>query len=136
MTRRTVLTLCLSLIVTTVLAEVQVRLTYQGFPYKRTACEIPVYASGSVITLPAAQPKNAEGLNLIGWAYDGETYSPGSSFTVPETDVEFIPVWDEPGQGIETLSRQPSAVRKEIRDGHLMIVYGEKTFNAQGAEVK
>ena len=133
------LTLILSLFTAmTVCADTSVRLSYQGFPYKRTACAYPVYAAGSVVTLSAAQPQNSEGQIVIGWTYNGVTYLPGAQFTMPETDVELVPVWENPEQGIEQSGRQDATAERSkiLREGRLYIFHGENEYDVQGARVK
>ena len=36
-----------------------------------------------------------DGYNFVGWAYNGTTYKPGETFTMPENDVTFTAVWQE-----------------------------------------
>jgi len=130
------MTFCLSLLTTvTAIYAADVRLSYQGYPYKRTTCAPPVYAAGSVITLPDVRLKNAEGRELIGWAYNGETYQPGASFTLPETDVELVPVWKQPDQGAEQVQSDKVQSTKVMENGVLYLLYKGTKYNVQGQKV-
>lgn len=114
----------------------KVRLTYQGFPYKRTSCEYPSFYIGALVRLSKTQPMNEEGQVLTGWLYNGETYLPGAAFTMPEEDVELVPVWGE--QGIENTEHraQNTEYRKELRDGQLVIVREGVEYNMMGGRVQ
>ena len=48
--------------------------------------------SGTSIIIPQASLKR-EGFIHGGWMYDGKVYKTGEYFTVPETDVLFVPYW-------------------------------------------
>ena len=108
----------------------EVSISYEGFPYKRTMCDIPTYAAGSVISLPSATPEK-DGKQLTAWQFEGKTYQPGADFEVPEKDVVFVPVWGE-GNGVEQTPVPVKAV-KIIRDGQLFILRDGILYNAQGA---
>lgn len=111
----------------------KVKLSYQGFPYKRTSCEYPAYRAGSHITLPTARPKNAEGLVVVGWSYNNETYQPGGTFIMPEVDVELVPVWGE--EGIESVQSSAVSIQKVLRDGRLIIVRDGVEYTILGGRV-
>ena len=111
----------------------QVKLTYQGFPYKKTTCADPLYEAGSVITLPSTVPSK-DGKILKGWTYTGAFYEPGASFTLPETDVVLEPVWQD-GSGIESVQESDVRIQKVIRDGQLLILRDGKAYNVLGAMI-
>ena len=109
-------------------------ISYQGFPYRKTACEEPTYEAGSTYTLPTFVPVNEEGKSLKEWSYGDATYAPGATFTIPESDVVFVPVWN----GAEAIDNAAEAIRatKILRNGQLIIVRGEAEYNAIGTRVK
>ena len=108
----------------------QVKLTYQGFPYKKTTCSDPVYTPGAVVTISAAVPVK-DGKTLKGWSYTGAFYAPGASFTMPETDVVLEPVWEN-GSGIESIQKSDVRIQKVIKDGQLFILRDGKAYNVLG----
>lgn len=114
----------------------KMRLSYQGFPYKRTTCEYPSYYAGATVMLAKGQPKNAEGKVVVGWLYEGATYAPGAKFTMPEKDVELVPVWGEPKEGTESVLPSENSVRKILRDGQLIIIRDGAEFNVMGGKIK
>jgi len=113
----------------------RVTISYQGFPYRKTACEEPTYKEGTTYTLPTYVPKNEQGKELKAWSFGGETYAPGASFTVPATDVEFVPVWDGDATDIDHVAEAVKAV-KILRDGQLIIVRDGAEYNIIGTRVK
>ena len=116
-------------------AKQKVNISYQGFPYRKTACEEPTYKEGTTYTLPTYVPKNEQGKKLKAWSFGGETYAPGASFTVPATDVEFVPVWDGDATDIDHVAEAVKAV-KILRDGQLIIVRDGAEYNIIGTRVK
>ena len=114
----------------------QVAISYQGFPYRKTLCEEPTYEAGTVLTLPTATP-TVGGKTLTAWTYGGQTYLPGATFTVPETDVVFVPVWDG-GTGVENANTESLKAkgRKILRDGQLIILHNGVEYNAQGIRLQ
>ena len=116
-------------------AKQKVNISYQGFPYRKTACEEPTYKEGTTYTLPTYVPKNEQGKELKAWSFGGETYAPGASFTVPATDVEFVPVWDGDATDIDHVAETVKAV-KILRDGQLIIVRDGAEYNIIGTRVK
>ena len=110
----------------------RVHVTYQGFPYKRTTCELPTFEIWSTITLPTAPVKEDKKV-VVGWLYNGKTYKPGESFTIPEDDVEFVPVWGT--QDIETVKEERLTI-KELRDGQLIIVREGAKYNILGGRIR
>lgn len=116
-------------------AAPKMRLSYQGFPYKRTNCEYPSYSVGSTVTLAVCPLKNEAGEVVIGWKYNDQTYEPGKTFTMPNEDVELIPVWGEK-QGIEGIQSTEYRVQKILRDGQLIIVRDGIEYNLMGGRVK
>jgi lipoprotein-anchoring transpeptidase ErfK/SrfK len=108
----------------------QVKLSYEGFPYKKTTCAEPVYEAGTVVTLSTAVPVKA-GKTLKGWTYTGAFYEPGASFTMPETDVVLEPVWED-GSGIESIQKSEISIQKVIKDGQLYLIYDGVTYNMMG----
>lgn len=48
---------------------------------------------GETITLPA-NPFTKEGFTFKGWNYNGTTYQPEATFTMPGSDVEFTATWE------------------------------------------
>ena len=113
-------------------------LTYQGFTYMKTQCEEPAYAAGATIKLSSGTIQNTEGKWLCGWEYNGQTYKNGASFTMPEADVELIPVWgDEKPQAIENTKSVKNSGSKILRDGKLFIVMPNgNVYNVMGQRVK
>ena len=111
----------------------QVKLTYEGFPYKKTTCADPLYDAGSVITLPSAVPSK-DGKILKGWTYTGAFYEPGASFTMPETDVTLEPVWQD-GSGIESVQKSDVSIQKVIVNGVLYLIYDGQMYDVHGVKV-
>jgi hypothetical protein len=109
-----------------------VKLSYQGFPYKRTGCQYPSYHVGAVVTLSRKQPQNAEGKVVIAWMYNDQMYQPGGQFTMPATDVELVPKWGDPEEGIEAVKSEDPKAQKMLRDGRLIIVRDGKAYNIMG----
>ena len=109
-------------------------LVYQGFPYKRTSCELPTYESGVEIMLPSANPVQ-DGKPLKGWQYGEEIFLPGTLFVMPEADVVLLPVWDE-GTGVGQSVRCVTPVEKILRDGQLLILRDNKVYNLLGESVQ
>jgi hypothetical protein len=127
--------LCLSLMLAWigVAAEMaRVTITYEGYPYYRTGCELPTYKSRSVYILPTAVPQQ-EGKVFLGWQYNDKIYEPASTFYVPETDVVFVAVWDNE-QGVETVNSERRAT-KFIRDGQLVIIRDGLEYNVLGEKL-
>ena len=114
----------------------KVRLTYKGFPYKRTTCAYPSYYAGSTVTLASGRPQNEEGKVIVGWLYEGTTYAPGGKFTMPETDVELEPVWGEPEQGIETVQKIEHRAQKIMRNGQMIIVLDGVEYTILGGRLQ
>jgi len=114
----------------------KVRLSYQGFPYKRTGCEYPSYSAGSNVKLAVCPLKNAAGEVVIAWKYNDQTYEPGGLFTMPEEDVELVPVWGEPQEGIETVRTSDIKIQKVLLDGQLIIIRDGVAYTIMGAKVK
>ena len=121
---------------TTLVAEEKVRLTYEGFPYKRTNCEYPSYEVGSTIMLSKVRPENGEGQVVVGWTYKGDTYKPGATFVMPNEDVVLAPVWGDPSEGLETIVNRQSSCRKVLKDGQLIIVRDGVEYNIMGGRVR
>ena len=108
-------------------------LTYAGFPYRRTSCEIPTYAAGSQITLPDARPIK-DGQQLTAWRYEGQEYLPGSIFVMPEKDVELQPVWEA-----STATENTDATTKPLkvfRGGQLVIIKDDVMYNVLGERIQ
>ena len=116
-------------------AAPKMRLSYQGFPYKRTSCEYPAYYPGVTIQLAPCPYTNAEGQRVIGWSFKDKVYTPGSAFTMPEEEVELVPVWGEPKQGIENIQSSEPSNRKILRDGQLIILREGKEYNILGGRL-
>lgn len=117
-------------------AAPKVHLNYQGFPYKRTSCEVPSYSAGATVKLAVCPLENEAGEVVIGWKYDGQTYEPGSNFTMPAEDVELVAVWGEKQQGVERVNSTEHRARKILRDGQLIILRDGKEYNIMGGRVK
>ena len=112
-------------------------LTYQGFPYMKTACENPTYAAGTIVKLSSGRPK-ISGKWLEAWVYNNVEYQPGDSFVMPAEDVVLVPKMKDVGEGIETVESQKSRVKsyKILRDGQLLIVRDGVEYNIIGVRVK
>lgn len=111
----------------------KVTIAFEGFPYARTRCDVPTYKAGSTYTLPTFVPEK-DGKKLSAWQFAGEEYEPGAEFTVPETDVLFVPVW-EGGQGIVVTGdglRVTGEWKKVIRDGQMVIIRDGIMYNVLG----
>lgn len=50
---------------------------------------------GKKITIPANYTMYVEGKTLTGWSDGTTAYAPGSEYTVPESDIELVPVFTE-----------------------------------------
>lgn len=114
---------------------VKYELTYQGYPYRRTMCEIPSYYPGARVALSTFRPHEPTRW-FLGWQYDGVTYQPGEIFTMPENDVELVPQFLEIGEGICNPVSDEGNAEKILRDGQLLIIRGDRTYNAQGVLIK
>lgn len=113
-----------------------VTIAFDGFPYARTRCELPTFKAGSTYTLPTFVPEK-DGHKLTAWQFAGEEYEPGAEFTVPETDVLFVPVW-EGGQGIEVTGdglRVTGEWKKVVRDGQMIIIRDGIMYNVLGEQL-
>ena len=110
-----------------------VTIEFEGFPYRRTSCELPTYKAGSEFVIPSAVPE-IEGKSLKAWKYGETEYAPGATFVVPEENVVFVPVW-EGGQAVENTSVRTHAT-KTLRDGQLVIVRDGKEYNVIGTRIK
>ena len=126
-------TLCLALMAVTALSAGEWTLSYQGFPYKRTACDLPVYNEGAVVRLSSARPRNEEGQVLSAWTYQGESYLPGADFTMPAADVVLVPVWGS--QAIEQVQSSNSNCQKLLREGQLIIVRDGVEYTIMGVVI-
>ena len=117
-------------------AETQkVRLTYQGFPYKRTTCEYPSYVPGDTVILAKGSPRNENGEVIVAWSYNGENYKAGSEFVMPDEDVVLVPVWAD-DQGIAIVQKSEVSVQKVLRDGQLIIIRDGREYNVLGGRLK
>ncbi|MBQ3673176.1 MAG: hypothetical protein II928_01740 [Paludibacteraceae bacterium] len=111
-------------------------LTYEGFPYMKTACEAPRYAAGEKVRLSSGQP-NIPLQWFMGWQYNGEIYYPSGLFTMPAEDVVLVPLFKDIKEGIEDANGEnKSKNRKFIRDGQLLIESNGVIYNVLGAKVK
>ena len=110
------------------------KLTYEGFPYKRTSCAYPSYFAGAKVKLASGSPKNAEGQVVVAWMFKGETFEAGSEFTMPAEDAVLVPVWGEE-QGFESVQSTDSKVQKILRDGQLIIIRDGKEYNILGGRL-
>ena len=109
-------------------------LSYEGFPYKRTFCEIPSYEAGERVVLPAYIPQKA-GTEFFGWSYNGRYYFPLQEFVMPAADVVMVPVWGDDPRGVENIPVETKAT-KIIRDGQLIIVRDGVEYNVLGTEIQ
>jgi len=109
-------------------------LTYEGFPYKRTLCEIPSYEVGERVVLPAYIPQKT-GTEFFGWSYNGRYYFPLQEFVMPAADVVMVPVWGDDPRGVENIPVETKAT-KIIRDGQLIIVRDGVEYNVLGTEIQ
>ena len=110
-----------------------VTISFEGFPYARTNCDIPTYKAGTNYTLPSFVPEK-DGHALLAWQYGEEQFAPGANFTVPETDVLFTPVWDGE-QSVETVNGARRAT-KLIRNGQLVILRDGFEYNVLGERIQ
>ena len=111
----------------------QVTIHYQGFPYRKTHCDDPVFKAGTEYTISSFIPV-VNGKRFVAWNFEGEEYAPGATITVPEKDVLFIPVWhDETG-----ISNNESLVNatKQIRNGQLIIVRDGVEYDVMGVKLQ
>ena len=67
---------------------------------------------------------------MVAWSYDGDTYNPGEEFTMPDEDVELVPVWDY--EGIEGVQNTEYRIQKILRDGRLIIVRDGAEYDVLG----
>jgi len=111
-------------------------LTYQGFPYKKTLCEEPTYVAGSKVRLSSGTKQREDGKWILGWEYQGVTYEIGGEFTMPEADVELVPVWGEKSQGVDHVQGDKAQWTKVLREGQLYLMYNGTMYNVQGLRVK
>ena len=132
----------------TALAEIGYTVSYQGFPYMRTNCELPTYKPGDIIKLPAIPPQSAnysgkpaqkpadQAQSLLwfnGWRYDGVLYEPEALFTMPAADVVFIP--DYAPLGLKQ-THNANKAQKKLQDGQLIIVRDGAQYNVLGIRIK
>lgn len=108
-------------------------LKYKDYPYKKIACEEPVYKVGTTVKLSSGKPTR-EGHTFLGWVYAGELYQPGADFIMPDAEVELVARWDD-WQAIDETSVRINA-KKIIRDGQLIIVRDGAEYNVIGVRVK
>ena len=109
-------------------------LSYKGYPYKRTMCDLPTYFAGAQVKLTSSVPTR-ENDEFLGWKYKGVLYEPGATFTMPENNVVLVPYWKNSGTGVENVVTAPKAV-KEIRDGQLVIIRDGVEYNVLGERIK
>ena len=108
-------------------------LTYKDYPYKKIACEEPVYEAGTIIKLSNGKPTRV-GHEFLGWIYAGRLYQPGDNFVMPDENAELVACWDE-WEAIDEASVRVKA-KKMIRNGQLIIVRDGVEYNVIGVRVK
>ena len=113
-------------------AAEQYTLQYQGYPYKKTSCADPTYAAGYRVRLSKGVPERA-GIEFLGWEYGGRTYQPGSIFKMPAANVILTPKWND-GQALVDAKSDATRCTKELRDGQLIILRGDKQYTIMGVE--
>lgn len=113
-------------------ATPSVHISFEGFPYRRTMCELPTYKVGSTYTLPTAVPEQ-DNKTLKAWEFAERQYEPGDAFIVPDTDVVFVPVWDG-GEGVANTEVRSSAT-KILRDGQLIILRDGAAYTILGGKL-
>lgn len=106
---------------------------YAGYPYKTTHCGTVEYAEGTTITLSKGTP-SIDGKIFAGWLYEGKTYKPGTSFTMPAADVSLVAQWNDATDIRNTTTAEQA--HKIIRDNTLYIVVGDRTYDLLGNPVK
>ena len=111
-------------------------LTYQGFPYKKTLCEEPTYAAGSKVRLSSGTKQREDGKWITGWEFQGVTYEIGAEFTMPEADVELVPVWGEKSQGVDHVQGDKAQWTKVLREGKLIIIRDGVEYDILGTRIK
>lgn len=111
-------------------------LSYEGFPYNRTQCEDPKYMIGTKVKISSFVPVK-DNIPLVGWSFNGKTYLPGDTLTMPGTDVVLQPIWADE-QGVELVGNRKSIIdnRKILRDGQLIIVRDGKEYNIMGGRIQ
>ena len=107
--------------------------TYQGYPYKKIACEEPFYDAGTSVKLSEGRPTNGD-FEFLGWEFDGQIYQPGETLIIPDQDVVLIAKWNDPQAIDETPVRVEA--KKMLRDGQLVIVKEEVMFNVLGERIQ
>ncbi len=106
---------------------------YAGYPYKTTHCGTVEYAEGTTITLSKGTP-SIDGKIFAGWLYEGTTYKPGTSFTMPAADVSLVAQWNDATDIRNTTTVEQA--HKIIRNNTLYIVVGDRTYDLLGNPVK
>ena len=78
-----------------------------------------------------------DNIPLVGWSFNGKTYLPGDTLTMPGTDVVLQPIWADE-QGVEVVESRKTKVEsfKFIRDGQLIIVRDGKEYNIMGGRIQ
>ena len=111
----------------------QVTIHYQGFPYRKTHCDDPVFKAGTEYTISSFIPV-VNGKRFVAWNFEGEEFAPGATITVPEKDVLFIPVWHDE-TGISNNETRVNAT-KQIRNGQLIIVRDGVEYDVMGVKLQ
>jgi hypothetical protein len=127
--------ICIALLSVVTMNAAGWTLTYQGYPYRRTACDGPFYKSGTKITLSSGVPVSPDGKEFAGWTYGKKTYQPGATFVMPNNDVELVPSWksDEAIEGIQSTEYR---VQKTLRNGQIVILRDGMEFDVLGNKIK
>lgn len=110
-------------------------LTYQGYPYKRTACDGPYYKSGTYVTLSAGKPVSAEGKIFQGWQYGTKIYQPGANFVMPDKDVVLVPRWKAQDEALDDIQSPACNAHKVLRDGQLIILRDGIEYDVLGNKI-
>lgn len=113
--------------------EVTYTFEYAGYPDKTTHCGIAEYAEGTVLTLSKGVPTQ-DGKVFVGWLYEGKTYKPGASFTMPAADVSLVAQWNDATDIRNTTTAERA--HKIIRNNTLYMVVGDRTYDLLGNPVK
>ena len=123
--------LCIALMAAMTLSAAEWTLTYQGYPYKRTACDGPFYEAGTKITLSSGVPVSTDGKVFAGWTYGKKTYQPGATFVMPNNDVELVPSWKS-DEAIEEVQAPSFNAHKILRNGQLIILRDGIEYDLMG----
>lgn len=109
---------------------------YEGFAGNTTRCEGGLLCQkGDVIVLSSGTPTK-QGYIFAGWQYQSKIYQPGDSFTMLDSDVVMVPVWNEdPTESATDITTISVKAHKVIRDGYLYIFVNDNTYDTMGRKI-